>query len=353
MFLGLEDSHDASKSTPWARKIKRQDDRLKFTVARARAHFRFVISVLFAIFGSVFVQFCVSGLASCLRFVSVLLPFRCCIVSVARKRCVNFFFGCYCTWFNEKEGRKKEARKEERREQARSNKQQGKATQHTQGSQFVHVDSFANSTFLEVTLSLCTCTCRFLITHFQPLFACECKVKGQIIKRNVYGRGESLGMKIIILYTIHETYYTIPTCTVRSDTRYCAFAFRPRPCLIPSMLTRVARRIAVKRGLNAVKCVPNERFCRCTCTCECIFLHILLTRLSLARISRVHMQTLALYTLYYTTHGQACYIYIRHNSVTPPLGPSSIIAQLERLTKCALILNYKSNYLTPPRAPPL
>ena len=36
-------------------------------------------------------QFCVSGLASCLRFVSVLLPFRCCIVSVARKRCVNFF----------------------------------------------------------------------------------------------------------------------------------------------------------------------------------------------------------------------------------------------------------------------
>ena len=88
VFLGLEDSHDASKSTPWARKIKRQDDRLKFTVARPRAHFRFVVSV---IFGSVFVQFCVSGLASCLRFVSVLLPFRCCIVSVARKRCVNFF----------------------------------------------------------------------------------------------------------------------------------------------------------------------------------------------------------------------------------------------------------------------
>ena len=91
VFLGLEVSHDASKSTPWARKIKRQDDRLKFTVARARAHFRFVVSVLFAIFGSIFVQFCVSGLASCLRFVSVLLPFRCCIVSVARKRCVNFF----------------------------------------------------------------------------------------------------------------------------------------------------------------------------------------------------------------------------------------------------------------------
>ena len=100
VFLGLEDSHDTSKSTPWARKIKRQDDRLKFTVARAHAHFRFVVSVLFAIFGSVFVQFCVSGLASCLRFVSVLLPFRCCIVSVARKRCVNFFLAatvCLCT----------------------------------------------------------------------------------------------------------------------------------------------------------------------------------------------------------------------------------------------------------------
>ena len=54
--------------------------RRSITVARTRAHFRFVVSVLFAIFCSVFVQFCVSGLASCLRFVSVLLPFRCCIV---------------------------------------------------------------------------------------------------------------------------------------------------------------------------------------------------------------------------------------------------------------------------------
>ena len=96
MFLGLEDSHDASKSTPWARKIKHQDDRLKFTVARARAHFRFVVSVLFSIFGSVFMQFCVSGLASCLRFGVVTVPLLYCLRGT--ETMCKLFFGCYCSW---------------------------------------------------------------------------------------------------------------------------------------------------------------------------------------------------------------------------------------------------------------
>ena len=97
MFLGLENSHDASKSTPWARKIKRPDDRLKFTAYSTRAcsfpfcGFRFICNFRFRL-----------RAVLCFLF-SVVLAFRFRVVTVPLLYCLRgtetmckLVLGCYC-----------------------------------------------------------------------------------------------------------------------------------------------------------------------------------------------------------------------------------------------------------------